>query len=116
MGKGYPAGRYRNRFAGWLLMAEVFPRQGSNRTCNRQRRHRHSTPAYELLDTEWTGANADEARADQLAKERNELAAALVRMMGKVEALTSQVAQLTDKVTSSSAENARLRAQIGGAT
>jgi peptidoglycan hydrolase CwlO-like protein len=70
----------------------------------------------ELLDTERTRANAAEARADQFAKERNELAAAVGRMEGKVEALTSQIAQLTDKVTSSSAEIARLRAQIGGAT
>jgi peptidoglycan hydrolase CwlO-like protein len=70
----------------------------------------------ELLDSERTRANAAEARADQFAKERNELAAAVGRMEGKVEALTSQIAQLTDKVTSSSAEIARLRAQIGGAT
>ena len=69
----------------------------------------------ELLDSERTRANAAEARADQFAKERNELAAAVGRMEGKVEALTSQIAQLTDKVTSSSAEIARLRAQIGGA-
>ncbi|MEX6663174.1 chemotaxis protein [Pseudomonas sp. W2-17] len=70
----------------------------------------------ELLDSERKRANAAEARADQFAKERNELAAAVGRMEGKVEALTSQIAQLTDKVTSSSAEIARLRAQIGGAT
>ena len=70
----------------------------------------------ELLDSERARANAAEARADQFAKERNELAAAVGRMEGKVEALTSQIAQLTDKVTSSSAEIARLRAQIGGAT
>nr|GFA33334.1 hypothetical protein [Tanacetum cinerariifolium] len=38
-----------------------------------------------------------EARADQFAKERNELAAAVGRMEGKIEALTSQVAQLTEK-------------------
>lgn len=69
----------------------------------------------ELLDSERARANAAEARADQFAKERNELAAAVGRMEGKVEALTSQIAQLTDKVTSSSAEIARLRAQIGGA-
>lgn len=68
----------------------------------------------ELLDSERARANAAEARADQFAKERNELAAAVGRMEGKVEALTSQIAQLTDKVTSSSAEVARLRAQIGG--
>ncbi len=53
----------------------------------------------ELLDTERVRANAAEARADQFAKERNELAAAVGRMEGKIEALTSQVAQLTDRVT-----------------
>ncbi len=42
----------------------------------------------ELLDTERTRANAAEARADQFAKERNELAAAVGRMEGKVEALS----------------------------
>jgi septal ring factor EnvC (AmiA/AmiB activator) len=68
----------------------------------------------ELLDTERARANAAEARADQFAKERNELAAAVGRMEGKVEALTSQIAQLTDKVTTQSAEIARLRAQLGG--
>lgn len=70
----------------------------------------------ELLDTERTRANAAEARADQFAKERNELAAAVGRMEGKIEALTSQVANLTDKVTSQSAEISRLRSQLGGAT
>jgi len=69
----------------------------------------------ELLDTERARANAAESRADQFAKERNELAAAVGRMEGKIEALTGQVAQLTDKVTSQSAEIARLRAQLGGA-
>ena len=69
----------------------------------------------ELLDGERTRANAAEARADQFAKERNELAAAVGRMEGKIEALTSQVAQLTDKVTSQSEEIARLRTKLGGA-
>jgi peptidoglycan hydrolase CwlO-like protein len=68
----------------------------------------------ELLDTERARANAAEARADQFAKERNELAAAVGRMEGKVEALTSQIAQLTDKVTTQSAEISRLRSQLGG--
>lgn len=68
----------------------------------------------ELLDTERARANAAEARADQFAKERNELAAAVGRMEGKVEALTSQIAQLTDKVATQSAEIARLRSQLGG--
>ncbi|GFM89362.1 hypothetical protein PSCICO_47610 [Pseudomonas cichorii] len=68
----------------------------------------------ELLDSERARANAAEARADQFAKERNELAAAVGRMEGKVEALTSQIATLTDKVTTQSAEISRLRAQLGG--
>lgn len=69
----------------------------------------------ELLDSERAARAAAEARADQFAKERNELAAAVGRMEGKIEALTSQVAQLTDKVTTQSAEIARLRSQLGGA-
>ncbi|MBA1296578.1 DUF3450 domain-containing protein [Pseudomonas lurida] len=68
----------------------------------------------ELLDTERARANAAEARADQFAKERNELAAAVGRMEGKIEALTSQVAQLTATVTSQSDEIARLRTKLGG--
>jgi hypothetical protein len=68
----------------------------------------------ELLDTERARANAAEARADQFAKERNELAAAVGRMEGKIEALTSQVAQLTATVTSQSEEIARLRTKLGG--
>ena len=68
----------------------------------------------ELLDIERTRANAAEARADQFAKERNELAAAVGRMEGKIEALTSQVASLTDKVTSQSTEIAQLRSQLRG--
>jgi len=69
----------------------------------------------ELLDSERTARTAAEARADQFAKERNELAAAVGRMEGKIEALTGQVAQLTDKVATQSAEIARLMAQLGGA-
>ncbi|MDH0798571.1 chemotaxis protein [Pseudomonas carnis] len=68
----------------------------------------------ELLDTERARANAAEARADQFAKERNELAAAVGRMEGKIEALTSQVAQLTATVTTQSDEIARLRTKLGG--
>ena len=68
----------------------------------------------ELLDSEREARKLAEARADQFAKERNELAAAVGRMEGKIEALTGQVSQLTDKVTSQSAEIARLRAQLGG--
>ncbi|MFK0033050.1 chemotaxis protein [Pseudomonas monteilii] len=68
----------------------------------------------ELLDSEREARKLAEARADQFAKERNELAAAVGRMEGKIEALTGQVSQLTDKVTSQSAEISRLRAQLGG--
>lgn len=68
----------------------------------------------ELLDSEREARKLAEARADQFAKERNELAAAVGQMEGKIEALTGQVSQLTDKVTSQSAEIARLRAQLGG--
>ncbi|RMM28956.1 Methyl-accepting chemotaxis protein [Pseudomonas syringae pv. pisi] len=68
----------------------------------------------EPLDSERLARKEAEARADQFAKERNELAAAVGRMEGKVEALTGHVAQLTEKVTSQSAEIARLRAQLGG--
>ncbi|MCK0542771.1 DUF3450 domain-containing protein [Pseudomonas syringae pv. aptata] len=68
----------------------------------------------ELLDSGRLARKEAEARADQFAKERNELAAAVGRMEGKVEALTGHVAQLTEKVTSQSAEIARLRAQLGG--
>jgi chromosome segregation ATPase len=70
----------------------------------------------ELLDSERTARKEAEARADQFAKERNELAAAVGRMEGKVEALTSQIAQLTDKVTSQSTEIASLRSQLRGVT
>lgn len=69
----------------------------------------------ELLDTERARANAAEARADQFARERNELAAAVGRMEGRVEALTSQVAQLTKTVTNQSDEISGLRLQLRGA-
>lgn len=68
----------------------------------------------ELLDSEREARKAAEARADQFAKERNELAAAVGRMEGKIEALTSQVAQLTEKVTSQSLEIGQLRSQLRG--
>ncbi|RMR11716.1 hypothetical protein ALP90_00118 [Pseudomonas amygdali pv. ulmi] len=42
----------------------------------------------ELLDSERLARKDAEARADQFAKERNELAAAVGRMEGKIEALT----------------------------
>ncbi|PNA96573.1 MULTISPECIES: chemotaxis protein [unclassified Pseudomonas] len=68
----------------------------------------------ELLDSEREARKLAETRADQFAKERNELAAAVGRMEGKIEALTSQVGQLTEKVTTQSAEISRLRSQLGG--
>ncbi|MCV4343305.1 DUF3450 domain-containing protein [Pseudomonas capsici] len=68
----------------------------------------------ELLDSEREARKEAEARADQFARERNELAAAVGRMEGRIDALTSQVAQLTDKVTSQSQEISRLRTQLGG--
>lgn len=69
----------------------------------------------ELLDSERTARKEAEARADQFAKERNELAASVGRMEGRIDALTSQVSQLTEKVMSQSQEIARLRLQLGGA-
>jgi hypothetical protein len=65
----------------------------------------------ELLDSERAARATAEARADQYAKERNELAAVVGRMEGKVEVLTGQVAQLTEKVTTQSTEMSRLRSQ-----
>ena len=68
----------------------------------------------ELLNQERAARKEAEARADQFAKERNDLAAAVGRMEGKIEALTSQVAQLTDRVTLQSDEITRLRTKLGG--
>ncbi|MEW5621365.1 chemotaxis protein [Pseudomonas putida] len=68
----------------------------------------------ELLDSEREARKLAEARADQFAKERNDLAATVGRMEGKIEALTSQVASLTDRVTLQSEEIARLRTKLGG--
>lgn len=69
----------------------------------------------ELLDSERAARAAAEARADQFAKERNELVAAVGRMEGKIEVLTGQVAQLAEKVSTQSARISRLRSQLGGA-
>ncbi|RMN42371.1 Methyl-accepting chemotaxis protein [Pseudomonas cannabina] len=69
----------------------------------------------DLLDSERQARKEAEARSDQFARERNELAAAVGRMEGKIEALTSHIVQLTDKVTTQSAEIARLRSKLGGA-
>lgn len=68
----------------------------------------------ELLNQERAARKEAEARADQFAKERNDLAAAVGRMEGKIEALTSQVAQLTERVTQQSDEIHRLRNKLGG--
>ncbi|MBC3465016.1 chemotaxis protein [Pseudomonas sp. RW10S2] len=68
----------------------------------------------ELLDIERGGRKEAEARADQFAKERNDLAATVGRMEGKIEALTSQVVSLTERVTLQSDEIARLRTKLGG--
>ncbi|ANF84629.1 MULTISPECIES: hypothetical protein [Pseudomonas] len=68
----------------------------------------------ELLNQERAARKEAEARADQFAKERNDLAAAVGRMEGKIEALTSQVGQLTERVTEQSEEIHRLRTKLGG--
>lgn len=68
----------------------------------------------ELLDIEREARKEAEARADQFAKERNDLVATVGRLEGKIEALTSQVGQLTDRVTAQSEEIARLRGKLGG--
>ena len=72
------------------------------------------TRLNELLNQECAARKEAEARADQFAKERNELVAAVGRMEGKIEALTSQVAQLTERVTQQSDEINRLRTKLGG--
>ncbi|WP_085706459.1 chemotaxis protein [Pseudomonas sp. B8(2017)] len=69
----------------------------------------------DLLDSEREARKLAEARADQFAKERNDLAAMAGRLEGKIEALTSQVGQLTDRVTAQSEEIASLRGKLGGA-
>ncbi|MBC3480289.1 MULTISPECIES: chemotaxis protein [unclassified Pseudomonas] len=69
----------------------------------------------ELLDSEREARKLAEARADQFAKERNDLAISVGRLEGNILALTRQVEQLTDKVTTQSEEISRLRAQLGGA-
>ncbi len=68
----------------------------------------------ELLNKERAARKEAESRADQFAKERNDLAAAVGRMEGKIEALTSQVGQLTERVTEQSEEIHRLRTKLGG--
>ncbi|RMR06593.1 Chemotaxis protein [Pseudomonas syringae pv. helianthi] len=68
----------------------------------------------ELLDSERLARKEADARADQFAKERNDLVAMVGKMEGRIDALTSQITQLTDKVATQSDEIARLRARIGG--
>ncbi|AUF96748.1 chemotaxis protein [Pseudomonas sp. 02C 26] len=70
----------------------------------------------ELLDSEREARKLAEARADQFAKERNDLMATVGRMEGKIESLTTQVASLTERVTLQSDEIARLRIKLGGTT
>ncbi|MNZ35250.1 hypothetical protein D3C78_526420 [compost metagenome] len=70
----------------------------------------------ELLDIEREARKEAEARADQFAKERNDLVATVGRLEGKIEALTSQVGQLTERVAAQSDEIARLRGKLGGAS
>ena len=69
----------------------------------------------ELLNDEREARKAAEARADQFAQERNELTRSMGKLEGNILALTRQVEQLTEKVTSQSEEISRLRAQLGGA-
>lgn len=70
----------------------------------------------ELLDSERETRKLAEARANQFAKERNDLAATVGRLEGEIEALTSQVGQLTDRVAAQSDAIARLRGKLGGAS
>jgi len=70
----------------------------------------------ELLDIEREARKEAEARADQFAKERNDLVATVGRLEGKIEALTSQVGQLNERVAAQSDEIARLRGKLGGAS
>lgn len=70
----------------------------------------------ELLDIEREARKEAEARADQFAKERNDLVATVGRLEGKIEALTSQVGQLNERVAAQSDEVARLRGKLGGAS
>jgi len=70
----------------------------------------------ELLDIEREARKEAEARADQFAKERNDLVATVGRLEGKIEALTSQVGQLNERVAAQSDELARLRGKLGGAS
>ncbi|NIF28354.1 chemotaxis protein [Pantoea sp. Tr-811] len=70
----------------------------------------------ELLDIEREARKEAEARADQFAKERNDLVATVGRLEGKIEALTSQVGQLNERVAAQSDELARLRGKLGGSS
>lgn len=68
----------------------------------------------ELLDSEREARKLAEARADQFAKERNDLAISVGRLEGNIVALTRQVEQLTKQVTAQSEEIASLRGKLGG--
>ena len=69
----------------------------------------------ELLDSEREARKLAEVRADQFAQERNELTRSIGQLEGNILALTRQVEQLSEKVTTQSDEISRLRAQLGGA-
>lgn len=70
----------------------------------------------ELLDSEREARKLAEARADQFAKERNDLAISVGKLEGNIQYLTEKVEQLTEKVASQSEEIARLRGKLGGAS
>lgn len=61
----------------------------------------------ELLDIERDARREAEAKADQLARERNELVLTVGRLQGKVLALTGRVGDLTRQVTDQRDEIAR---------
>jgi predicted nucleic acid-binding Zn-ribbon protein len=70
----------------------------------------------ELLEIEREARKEAEVCTVQFAKERNDLAATVGRLEGKIEALTSQVRQLTERIVAQSYEIARLRGKLGGAS
>ena len=70
----------------------------------------------ELLDSEREARKLAEARADQFARERNELIRSMGQLEGNIISLTRQVEQLTTQVTAQSEEIARLRGRLGGTT
>ncbi|GEM_PF-167554 len=67
----------------------------------------------ELLDIERDARREAQARADQFAKERNELVVTVGRLEGKIEALTSRRGHLPRQVTVQGEGIARLRGKQG---